>query len=438
MKSLKQQEQLVIIGGGPAGMMAAISARRHHGTSLGITIIDRTFALGRKILVCGAGRCNITNKNLLNKYQESYYGAYPKFINTVFSEFGYNQIVEFFADLGVEVYLERKTEIGKMFPVTNQAKTISDMLLDEIERSNIEIKLNTHVESIEKDAASGKFLIHTQPVENNAANEDAISQKSQTFQADKVIISAGGKTYPALGADGSGYDLAHTLGHSIVKPVPSALPLEASDELIHLLQGVKFPIEVTSIIEGKAIKTRTDDVMFTNYGLSGPAILNISREISIHFNREQKHDAEVKLNFFPGMTPNQVKELLEARWQKRPNQTLENSLVGIFPTKIPNALLQAADIEPATKVSKLDGQTIEKLIKTLTGYLISISGTRGWNEGEFTAGGVDARQIKSGSLESKILPGLYFAGEIVDVDGDVGGFNLSWSWASGYVAGQLK
>lgn len=420
---------LIIIGGGAAGQMAAISAKRHH-PSFKVALVDRTFALGRKILVCGAGRCNITNINLDKSIEDHYYGATSEFIKSVFTQFSYQDIISFFNDLGIELYVERKTNIGKLFPVTDQAKTVTALLEDELARLGIDIYLNTEVTSVAKES---KFILQT-----NKLDQQGKVISNDQFQSKYLIISAGGKTYPALGSNGSGYNLVESLQHSIIKPIPSALPLVSKNSLSHELQGTKMEIEVTSIIEGKKVKTRTDDVMFTQYGLSGPAILNISREISIHINRLNKGNVQVKLNFFPGKVSENVKNILKTRWEKRPDQTLEKSLFGIFPNKIPAALLKVIGIDKETIVKNLNVNQIDELINNLTGYIVNITETRGWNEAEFTAGGVNTEEVKKGTLESNKIENLYFCGEILDVDGDVGGFNLSWAWSSGFTAGKLQ
>jgi predicted Rossmann fold flavoprotein len=420
---------VLIIGGGAAGMMAALSARKHH-PDLSIAIIDRTFALGRKILVCGAGRCNITNVNLNASVTKRYYGANPEFVQSVFQQFSFEDIVKFFNDLGVELYTERKTDIGKLFPVTDQAKTITALLEDELQRCNISVFLNTDCQSIKYSGKS--FSLEAQTLQENKPVGKI------DFKSSYLIISAGGKTYPALGSNGSGYGLSQQLGHTIIDPVPSALPLVGQNQLSHELQGTKMDIEVTSYIDGKLIKQTTDDVMFTQYGISGPAVLNISREISIHLNRHNQKEATVILNFFPKKSVEEVKNLLIQRWEKRPDQSLEKSLFGIFPNKIPPLLLKIAQIPANIAVKNLTEDQIDLLVKTLTNYAIKITGTRGWNEAEFTAGGVDSREIKLGTLESSKVKNLFFCGEILDVDGDVGGFNLSWAWSSGFVAGKLQ
>lgn len=421
---------LIIVGGGAAGIMAAISAKRHH-PNFTIAILDRTFALGRKILVCGAGRCNITNINLDKSISDHYYGASPHFIEDVLSQFGYQDIITFFEDLGIQVYTERKTDIGKVFPTTDQAKTVTSLLEDELVRLGIDIHLNTEVSSLAK--TDNRFGLQTNTVDQTTNS----TSSGSTYSSEYVIISAGGKTYPALGSNGSGYALAEQFGHTIIQPVPSALPLVSKNELAHALQGVKQEIEVTSLIDAKPIKTRSDEVMFTQYGFSGPAILNISRELSIRFNRLKQGGVELSFNFFPGKNSDQVRVLLEQRWSKRPDQSIEKSLFGLFQNKVPAALLKVAQIDRTRTVQSLVEHEKERLLNTLTRYKVEIIGTRGWNEAEFSAGGIDTTELHEGTLQSKKVDHLYFCGEILDVDGDVGGFNLSWAWSSGHVAGKL-
>lgn len=420
---------LIIIGGGAAGQMAAISAKRAN-PYISVAIVDRTFALGRKILVCGAGRCNVTNVNLDKSIDNHYYTNNPGFPNTTLSKFGYTEILKFFGDLGVKLYVEQKTDIGKLFPTTDQAKTITAVLEEELKLLGIEVHLLTQVENIVK-RSENEFILKTTTLDQSGKE-----MRMEMFTCKKLILSAGGKTYPALGSNGSGYDLAESFGHKIITPVPSALPLVSKNPLSHFLQGMKLEAEVTSIINGKRIKTRTDDVMFTQYGLSGPAILNISREISIHINREEKSGVEVEINFFPGKTKEEIKEELQIRWDHRPELQLDKSLYGLFPNKFAEVFPRAVGLNPTKKVKSLSGSEKNQLIDALGSFVVKIDGTRGWNEAEFTAGGVDTKDIDEDTLESKLVADLFFCGEILDVDGDVGGFNLSWAWSSGNIAGQ--
>ncbi len=421
---------VIIIGGGAAGIMAAISAKKSH-PDYSVVIIDRTFALGRKILVCGAGRCNVTNINLNISAESRFYGATHDFVKSVFNQFTYEQIVKFFDDLGIELYVERKTLIGKLFPTTDQAKTVNILLEDELNRLDVEVYLNTEVKTVKKQGDN--FIFSTQLLENNQPKG-----LESGFTSKYLIVSAGGKTYPALGSNGSGYNLAESFGHTVIGPVPSALPIVGKNPMSIEAFGTKMEIEATSIIDGIEVKTATDDVMFTQYGLSGPAILNISREISIQINRYHKGNVNVKLNFFPGKTYLEVKVILRERWAKRPQQWVEMSLNGLLTPKLPPVFLKMLSIPLTKEVGKLTEQEHDALARLLTSYKVAITETKGWNEAEFTAGGIDTKEIKQGSLESKNVPNLYFAGEILDVDGDVGGFNLSWAWASGNVAGKLS
>jgi len=428
----KNTYDLVIIGGGAAGIMTAISAKRH-SPELKVAIVDRTFALGRKILVCGAGRCNITNVNLEKSVATHYYGADPSFISSIFTKFSYDDLLHFFSDLGIELYVERKKDIGKMFPITNQASTVTTLLEDELQRLGVDIFLNTEVKKIERVEIGREDGFE---IDALTTEKDETAGTKHAFISKYLVLSAGGKTYPALGSNGSGYSLAESLGHTIITPVPSALPLVAKNPLSQALQGMKLEMEVTSEIEGKIIKTRTDDVMFTQYGLSGPAILNVSREISIHLNRDRKREATLYLNFFPAQTAPKVMFVLASRWRKRGDQAVERSLYGLLPNKVADAVVVESGIQKGTSTSSLSMQDKDRLVKLLTKYTVRVTGTRGWNEAEFTAGGVDTKEVKE-TLESKKVPNLYFCGEILDVDGDVGGFNLSWAWSSGWVAGML-
>jgi predicted Rossmann fold flavoprotein len=410
---------VIVIGGGAAGMMAALSAKHHH-PEYTVAILDQTFELGRKVLTSGAGRGNITNSQLA-KNPEDYYHGDKSCIASVFSQFGYEDILHFFDVLGIPWYEEKKSERGKIFPVIDHAKTFRNMLVDAILEKNITVFYNTRVTTIEKDVA--RWIIHTQ---------DSI------IYGTRVIISGGGKTYPALGSDGSLYAIAETLGHTIVPPVVSAVPLVSKNQMSHFLQGEKCRMEVTSIIGEKDISTVVGEVMFTQYGFSGPAIFDISRDVSIRINREKKRDVFVRFSFFPKKSYKEVEQIIKDRFRNHPAYPISHCLWGLFTDKVAGGICAVAQLPKDLIAQDITPEAWKKLINILTSYTVEISDTRGWNEGEFTAGGVSTKEVHEKTLESKKQKGLYFAGEILDVDGPVGGFNLSWSWASGWVAGKVQ
>lgn len=414
---MTEQYSKIIIGGGAAGIMAAIFAKQKSPKAR-VAIIDQSFALGRKILISGAGRCNLTNVNLEKNYLDKYFGN-KAIIEGVFKQFGYQEIIIFFNSLGLEVYEEMKSGAGKIFPKNDSAKAVVALLQSKLEQLGVEIIFNTVVNKIKKDK-----------------NGFIISANSNQYSAEKVIIAAGGKCYPALGSDGSGYELARAFGHKIIEPVPSGVSLVGKNFLSQALQGTKIEAEIKALVNGKQIVQACGDVLFAQYGLSGMAILLVSRDLSIALNREEAKEVSVILNFLPGKNTEQAKKYLLERFNKNPEQTIEQNLWGIFPIKFVSAILKIAKIGTSVEIGKLRNLEIEKLLDVLINYEVNITGTRGWNEAEFTAGGVATAEVNPKTLESKLMPGLYFCGEVLDIDGEIGGYNLSWAWASGAVAGR--
>lgn len=425
---------IVIVGGGAAGIMSAITAKANFPDKK-VLIVDRTFSLGRKILVCGAGRCNLTNINLqnINSLTKHFYTTHTdkELILKVFENFNYDAIVYFFEGLGVEMYTERKSNIGKVFPITDSAKTILEILTLKLQELGIEIFLNTEVKAIDK---TDDFKIDlsqvslTQRQITDFGFDPKYNENLKEFQisSEFLVMSAGGKTYPTLGSNGSGYEFASSLGHTVIPPVPSALPLVSQNILCKKLSGQKMDLLATSFINGVKIKESFDDVMFTDYGLSGPAILNLSRDISIDINRNHNNNSFVRINFLVDSEgiPRTAK-WFNQRFSK--TKSIYKSLLGILPNKI---------CEVLDSTFNLESDNPEILYQKLSNLEFIISGTKSWNEAEFTSGGVDLSEVNA-NLSSKKVDKLYFAGEILDVDGDVGGYNLSWAWASGHTAGKL-
>jgi predicted Rossmann fold flavoprotein len=392
----KQKESVLIVGAGASGIAAAISAARRGAE---VTIVDRMAQPGRKVLVCGAGRCNLLNDRL----DESFYNeAARPLVRSVLGTFGKTAIQGFFSDLGLSMY----SEAGRVFPVTDQASSVLRVLSVEMKRLGI--------------AARPSFeaaLIETRP-EGFAVK----SSGGAVIECAKLIVAAGGKSYPKLGSDGSGFELARSIGHSIVEPVPAAVPVVVKDALCHTLQGQRVRAQVQVFIDGRQACSREGDLLFTRYGLSGTAILDVSRDISVALHRDSGRKAELLVDMVPFMQTGALKDELARRFKK--DIPAGDILAGIVPDKFDLAF------KPLLRRDMIDG-----LVAGLKARKFAVSGTRGWDEAEFTAGGIATDEIDHGTLESKIQRGVYFCGEVLDVDGERGGYNLAWAWASGFTAG---
>jgi len=391
-----QKFDIAVIGGGAAGIVAAISAGRN---AKNVVICEKIPRLGKKILISGAGRCNISNLDL----SEAHYNPRSReLVKSVFSRFGREKIENFFSGLGLKLC----SEGSRVFPVTDQAASVLKVLEDELKNLKVAVELDFEVSGI---AGSAKgFTLK--------------SKNSKSILCDTVIITGGGKTYPSLGSDGSCYDLAKAFGHKIIEPVPSAVPLLVKDSFCHLLQGQKIQCTAKAIIDGKEKAQTEGELLFTKYGLSGTAILDISEDISIAINRLAKKLVQVSVDMVPFMSADELTEEISRRINK--GSAPENLAIGILPNKFS---LVFKDL--------FRGASVEKIVDTLKGKKFDITGLKGWNEAEFTAGGIDIEGVKKDTLESKLKKGVYFAGEVLDVNGERGGYNLAWAWASGFVAG---
>lgn len=392
------QYDVIVIGGGAAGLMAAITAKRQGASVL---VCEKMPKLGKKLLITGAGRCNLLNETLDASFYDP---GSQELVRSVLGQFGKEAMLAFFKELGLSTYAD---ETGRIFPVTNQAASVFNVLEMELERLKVTVDLGCEIKNIR--VVKNGFEVHAGTGEKEMGR--------------KIILCAGGKSYPALGADGNGYALAAALGHKVIEPVPSTVPLLVKDPCCHFLQGQKVRAKVTSCIKGKDVRTASGELLFTQYGLSGTAILDVSDEISIAMNRDHVKDVAVKADLVPFMSEAALTEEFSRRFERGvPHEKL---LEGLLTHKFFLAF--------RGQVQNADASSIAHLLKHKE---FKVFGTRGWNEAEFTAGGVPVGEVDSRKLESKLQKGLYFAGEVLDVQGRRGGYNLAWAWASGAVAGK--
>ena len=389
---------VIVVGGGAAGMMAGITAKR---LGASVLVCEKMPKLGKKLLITGAGRCNLLN----NVLDASFYNdGSQALVGSALGQYGKDAILGFFKELGLATYAD---ETGRIFPVTNQAASVLRVLELELERLKVTLDLGCEIKNIR--LSKNEFEISAQSGERDTSR--------------KVILCAGGRSYPAMGADGNGYALAAAFGHTLVEPVPSTVPLLVKDPWCHVLQGQKVRASVTSRVRGKDVRTASGELLFTQYGLSGTAILDVSDEISVALNRDHAPGVSVVIDLIPFMGEKELTEELSRKLAR--GIARENLAEGLLPHKL-SGLLRGTlqDSDPAA---------IARLLKCKE---FKVTGTRGWNEAEFTAGGIPAEEVDPLTLESKLQKGLYFAGEVLDVQGRRGGYNLAWAWASGAVAGR--
>lgn len=401
--------KLIVIGGGAAGMVAAISAKRNGAE---VTILERNPRLGKKILATGNGRCNYTNRFLDVK---NYHGKNPKFVYSPLSQFNVDETLSFFETLGIAPAVE---EGGKVFPLSFQASSVLDVLRYELEELGVEILYDAFVKDIEKKKE--KFSVKL--------------KDGKKIKGDKVIISTGGNAMPSSGSDGNGYNLAKGLGHSVVEVFPGLVQLKLEEDFLKSIAGVKVIGTVTLMHKNKLLREDRGDILFTNYGISGPPILQLSRKSLELLNSEKS--PILKVSIIDSMDKEELRERLNMRFSNMPKKTVEIGLIGLINKKLIPVILKEIKVDRLKNVANLSNEDIEKLASILTDWRFEIKGSKSWTDAQVTAGGIDTKEIDSSTMESKLIKGLYFAGEIIDIDGDCGGFNLQWAWSSGYIAGQ--
>lgn len=405
---MKGNPHILIIGGGAAGLLAAITAAREGAA---VTLLEKKEKVGRKILATGNGRCNYTNTQAdLGKYM----GGDPSFPAQALARFTPQNALDFFQDLGIQPKIEGE---GKAFPLSEQASSILDVLLFAIEE--LGIRVETGVSLVSLWGREGDF--------------HALGEDGREWLGDRVILAAGGKALPSSGSDGSGYLLAEALGHRITPLYPALVQLKLEGEDFKRLDGVKLRGTAALIHQGKVLAREEGDLLFASYGISGPPILQLSPLAGALL--EKGLVPELRISCLPGFQGEELLALLRERFQ-RPGRTKEQALVGLIHKRLIPVVLKVAGVgrgrEPA---ASLPWEALVRIGEKLQDWPFKVRGTKGWTSAQVTAGGIDTVQVDAGTMESRLVPGLYFAGEILDVHGYCGGFNLHWAWASGHMAG---
>ena len=407
---------VIVVGGGPAGLMAAGTAA---GQGKKVLLLEKNNSLGRKLLITGKGRCNLTN----NTDQEGLLAnipGNPSFLYSAFYTFGSQELISFFEGLGVNL----KTERGnRVFPASDKALDIVQALVRYVKKQKADIRLNEPVSEI-------KLLPED--------IKEVVASSGRSYKCRKLILATGGLSYPGTGSTGDGYKFARNMGHKVTKLSPSLVPLKTQESWVHELQGLGLKnVGVKVSLGGKLLYQDFGEVMFTHYGISGPVTLSASRYLTDCFNKSEAEPAIFSIDLKPALDHSALDKRLIRDLEKYKNKDFQNSLNDLLPQKMIPVIVELSGI-PAEKksnsVTKEERRNLGIILKELKFH---ITGPVGFNEAVITVGGVSVDEIKPGSMESKLVPGLYLAGELLDVDGYTGGFNLQIAFSTGYLAGML-
>ena len=400
--------KVIIVGGGASGLMAALTASERPDAR--VVLLERQARVGRKLLATGNGRCNLSNRNLTPK---NYHGENAGFCEYALSRFGPEQTLAWFRALGL---LTAAEESGRVYPVSDSANSVVDVLrLALAQRENVELRAGCEVQALRKKR--GKF---------------EVVLPEETLTGEAVIVCAGGCAGGKLGGTELGYRLLEGMGHHCTRLCPALVQLRTDTTYVRALKGVRCDVRATYRASGTA-EERCGEVQFTEYGVSGPAIFELSRAVSVH-----PVPGTLLLDLLPEVSEEEVLALLEARCAGTPGWKAEELLTGFVHNRLGKTLLRSCGISFETDCSSLSADTLRAVCRAVKHFAIEVKGTMGMDGAQVTAGGIHTSEFRADTMESRLCRGLYAAGEVLDIDGDCGGYNLQWAWSSGRLAGELR
>ena len=408
----------IVIGGGPAGLMAAIASSKNGDK---VTIVEKMQSCGKKLLITGKGRCNITNNAQMDKFMENT-PTNPKFLYGAFNNFTNKDIVKLLDENGIKTKVERGERV---FPVSDRAQDVLDALLYILKKQDVQILTNAPVKKIIMD---------------NEKKVEAIELNvGKVIKADKIILATGGKSYPITGSTGDGYKLAKDLGHTVTKIKPSLVPLTSNSEVCKKLQGLSLRnVSIELQIQNKVIYKDFGEMLFTHFGVSGPIVLSASSYLVKAKDIEEilkENKVKLEIDLKPALSEEKLDARILRDFEEQKNKQFKNSLDKLLPQKFIPVIIERTNIDGNKKVNEITKQERQKLVNELKHFKININGTRPIEEAIITSGGISVKEINPKTMESKLVNGLYFAGEIIDVDCLTGGYNLQVAWSTGYTAG---
>ena len=407
---------VIVVGGGAAGMFAAIAAAKNGHQ---VTLYEKNEKLGKKIFITGKGRCNITNAADMEELFDAVV-TNSKFLYSSFYGYTNQNVIDFFEDAGVPVKIERG---NRVFPISDHSSDVIRALEREMKKVGVKVCLNTEVKSVE--AEKGKF--------NKAVLKDTTTQA-----ADACIVATGGLSYRSTGSTGDGFRFAENVGHKVTQCFPSLVPMETKEPWICELQGLSLRNVEAKILDGKKeLYKDFGEMLFTHFGVSGPLIISASSYVGKKFmdKNGQKKELTLEIDLKPALTEEQLDQRVLRDFEENHNRQFKNAITKLFPTKLIPVMLELGGIDPEKKVNSIEKEERKQFVHLIKHFRMTLTGLRGYLEAIITKGGVNVKEIDPGTMESKLVKGLYFAGEVLDLDALTGGFNLQIAWSTGYAAG---
>ncbi|UMU15900.1 NAD(P)/FAD-dependent oxidoreductase [Bacillus velezensis] len=406
---------VIVIGGGPSGLMAAIAAGEEGADVL---LIDKGNKLGRKLAISGGGRCNVTNRLPVEEIIKHIPGN-GRFLYSAFSEFNNEDIIAFFEKLGIQL---KEEDHGRMFPVTDKAQSVVDALLNRLKQLNVTIRTNEKIKEVRYE---------------NGRTAGITTNNDEHINADAVIIAVGGKSVPHTGSTGDGYAWAEAAGHTVTELFPTEVPVTSSEPFIKqkTLQGLSLRNAAVSVLnkKGKPIVTHVMDMLFTHFGLSGPAILRCSQFVVKELKKQP--DVKLRIDLFPGINEEELFQKMHKELKDAPKKALKNALKPWIQERYLLFLLERNGLDPQTSFTELPKDRFRAFVKDCKQFTVAADGTLSLDKAFVTGGGVSVKEIEPKQMASKKMEGLYFCGEILDIHGYTGGYNITSAFVTGRLAG---
>ncbi len=408
-----QKKKIIVVGSGPAGMMAAI---RSGELGQDVILIDKNSALGKKLLLSGKGRCNLTNTCDLDAFLERFSKS-GQFLRDAFKKFFNHELMDFFQSRGLGLKVERQLRV---FPVTDSSSSIIGILEKELLRQKVELKFKSRLKdvSIKDKCVNGLYL-----------------ESGEFIPAEKIILATGGASYSFTGSSGEGLDIAQRLGHSIIPLRAGLVPLEIEGQCPKLLEGLTLKnIRLKFSCAKNEIVSEVGELLFTGFGISGPLVINLSNKVSTWLS--QKKEVYLEIDLKPGLTREQLDSRFLREFKLHAKKGIKNVFKSLLPLRLIDLFVGIAKIDAHKKANQITQEERAALVTLLKGWQLNIAGSRPIEEGMITQGGVSLKEINPRTMESRLIKGLYFCGEMIDVDADTGGFNLQAAFSTGYLAGE--